>query len=74
MGYADQRPKQVGGIEISSQVAASLCALHQLVVRSLDEAAGAFLEPRSASYDAIESGRNDVLCPDVVDTQQHPSP
>ena len=39
MRDADQRPKQVECIQISSQIAAPLGALHQLIDRALDQAA-----------------------------------
>jgi len=69
---ANQRPKQVGSFQISSQIAALLRALYQLIHRSLDQAAGTFIEPRRATVDAIESGRNDVFRCDVIHEQQHP--
>jgi hypothetical protein len=69
---ADHRPKQFGGVNISSHIAALLRALHQLFDCSLDQAARSLIEPRSASGDAVESGRDDVLCRDVVDKQQQP--
>ena len=72
MRDADQGSKQVEGIEISAQIATLLSALHQLIDGALDQAARTFIEPGRASDDCIESGRNDVLCRDVVNQQQHP--
>ena len=72
MRDADQGSKQVECIEISSQIAALLSALDQLIDRSLDHGARTFIEPGWASDYAIESGRNDVLCRNVIDQQQHP--
>ena len=72
MRDADQRPKQIECIQISSQIAAPLRALHQLIDRALDQAARTFIEPGRASDHAIESRRNNVLCSDVIDQQQHP--
>ena len=67
MRYANQRPKQVERIQISSQIAAPLRALHQPIDRGMDQAMRTFIEPGRASDDGIESGRNDVLCSNVVD-------
>ncbi len=69
---ADHRPKQIGGVNISSHIAALLRTLHQLFDCSLDQAARTLIEPGRASGDAVESGRNDVLCRDVIDEQQQP--
>ena len=69
---ADHRPKQIGGVNISSHIAALFRALHQLFDCSLDQAARTLIEPGRASGDAVESGRNDVLCRDVIDEQQQP--
>jgi hypothetical protein len=69
---ADHRPKQVGGVNISSHIAALFRALHQLFDCSLDQAARTLIEPGRASGNAVESGRNDVLCRDVIDEQQQP--
>ena len=66
------RPKQIGGVNISSHIATLFRALHQLVDCSLDQAARALIEPGRASGDAVEGGGNDVLCRDVIDKQQQP--
>ena len=72
MGDANHRSKQVGGVQIASHVAAPLRAFHQLLHRSLYQAARVFIESGSASDDAVESGRNDLLRGNVIDQQQHP--
>ena len=53
------RPKQIGGVDISSHIAARFRALHQIIDCSLDQAARALIEPGRASGDAVESWRND---------------
>jgi len=72
IGEADQRPKQIRGVNVSSHVAALFSALHQFVDCSLNQAARTLIEPGRASGNAVESGRNDVLGRDVVDEQQQP--
>ena len=72
MRNADQCSKQVVCIQISSQIATLLSALHQVINRALDHAACTFMKPRRAACNGIESGRNDVLCRNVIDQQQHP--
>ena len=72
MGDADERPKQVVGVKIFSQIAALFSAPHQFIDRSLDQAARAFIEPGRTSDQAVESGRNDMLRRDVIDEEQHP--
>jgi hypothetical protein len=69
---ADHRPKQIGGVNISSHIATLFRALHQLFDCFLDQATRTLIEPGWASGDAIESRRNDVLCRDVIDKQQQP--
>ena len=72
MRDADQCSKQVVCIQISAQIAAPLGPLHQPIDRSLDQAARTLLESGRAPDEGIESGRNDVLCRNVIDQQQHP--
>src|SRR5260370_23894065 len=67
--YADRRPKQIGGVNVFSHIAALFRALHQLFDCSLDQAARTLIEPGRTSGNAVESGRNDVLCRDVIDEQ-----
>jgi hypothetical protein len=69
---ADHRPKQIGGVNISSHIATLFRAFHQLFDCSLDQAARTLIEPVRATGDTVESGRNDVLCCDVVDEEQQP--
>jgi hypothetical protein len=69
---SDQRPKQIEGVNISSHIATPFGALHQLFDCSLDQAARTLIELGRAPGDAVESGRNDVLCRDVIDEQQQP--
>src|ERR1700723_2852347 len=57
---ADHRPKQIGGVNIPSHIAALFRALHQLFDCSLDQAARPLIEPGRTSGDAVESGRDDV--------------
>jgi len=72
MGDTDYRPKQIGGLDISSHIAALFRALHQFVHRSLDQTTRTFIEPGRASGHAVEGGRNNVLRRDVIHEQQHP--
>ena len=72
IGNADHRPKQIGGVNISSHVAALFRALHQFLDCSLDQAAGTFIKPGRTSGNAVESGGNDVFRRDVIDEQQQP--
>ena len=72
MRDADQRSKQVVRIQIFAQIATPLGALHQLTDRTLDHGACAFVEPGRTSGNGIKRRRNDVLCRDVIDQQQHP--
>ena len=69
---ADHGPKQIGGVNISSDVAALLRAPHQFVDCSLDQAARTLIQPGRASRNAVESGRNDVLGRNVIDEKQQP--
>jgi hypothetical protein len=48
MGNADQRPKQVEGVEISSYIATLDCALDQRINRRLDQAARTLIKLRRA--------------------------
>ncbi len=73
MEDTDHGAKQIGGVKVSSHIAALFRMLHQFIDRSLDQAARTFIEPGRTSDNAVESGRNDVLCRDVVDKQQHPA-
>lgn len=72
MGDADQRPKQVEGVEISSYIAALDCALDQRINRRLDQAAGTLIKLRGAPRNTVQCGGNNLLCGDVIDEQQHP--
>src|ERR1700722_16968045 len=72
MENTDHRAKQIKGLKVSSHIPALFRTLHQLIDRSLDQAARTFIEPGRTSDNAVESGRNDVLCRDVNDKQQHP--
>ena len=72
MGDADQRPKQVEGVEISSYIAALDCALYQRIKRSLDLTAGTFIQLRGASNQGIQRRGDDLLGRNVIDEQQHP--
>jgi hypothetical protein len=72
IGNADHRTKQIGGVNISSHVATLFRALHQFVDCSLDLAARTLIEPGRDSGNAVESGRNNMLCRDVIDKQQQP--
>ncbi len=72
MRDADQGAKQVGCIEISAQIATLLGALDQPVDRALDGVACAFMKPGRAPGNGIQGGRDDVLCRNVIDQQQHP--
>jgi hypothetical protein len=74
MGGSDECSKQVGGLKILANIAAPFRTPHQVIDRSLDQAARILIEPGRASDDAVESGSNDVLGCDVIDEEQHPGP
>lgn len=72
MRDADQRPKQVVCIQISSQIATPFRPLHQPADRTLDQAARTLMKSGRTSGNGIESGRNDVICRNVIHQQEHP--
>ncbi len=59
IGDADHGPKQIGGVNISSQIAALFRALHQLIDGSLDSAARTLIEPGRSPGNTVKCGRND---------------
>ena len=72
MGDADQRPKQIEWVEISTYVAALDRALYQRINRSLDLAAGTFIQFRGGlQNDRIQCRGDDPLCCNVVNQQEH---
>ena len=72
VGDSYHRPKEIGGVNVFSHVAALFRALDQIIDCSLDQAARTLIEPGRTSGNTVEGGRNNVLGRDVIDEQQQP--
>src|ERR1700722_4921520 len=71
-GDADERTKQVEGLDVLAYIAALDRPLHQRIDRAADLSARTFVQLRGATSIGVQGRGDDVLGLDVIDEQQHP--
>ncbi len=72
MEHPDQRPDEVSGIGIGTQIAAVNRALNQVQKCAVDDSARAFDEAQGSARDGIHGGNNQPFVGHMVDKEKHP--